>query len=297
MQLEEPDDDFTFSSDSSIDRMIVRPPAHPNTSPRSVKKFISSYDPKIFYPTSTKRNSPTKVVHNIVKEPVKLKVSLKEIGLDGLDEMIPGKTIQILHRERLNREKMKSMKVNVIKPISQIQTNFSKSMPRTQFNTELNNNKKDQSLDYSSDDSYSEHQFELSDIDVSPPPSPIEIKSDKNIEEIDDKPFVLNVKNNDHVKIEMPDSKKNDAFSFPRRKKEKEIKSTYDQSVFYSPLSSSSSNCEPARRLKGVNRSKKYTIKLNVSLKDIGLEGLDAVPSETSKNKEKMRHKSRPRNY
>lgn len=118
MQLEEPDDDFSFSSDSSVE--IVRPPKSPNTSPRKKKQFISSYDPKIFYPTSPKRNSRQKVFHNIVKDHVKLRVSLKEIGLDGLDEMIPVKTVENLQRERLNRQKMrsfsKSMKASVFKP-------------------------------------------------------------------------------------------------------------------------------------------------------------------------------------
>ena len=299
MQLEiNEEEDFSFSSDSD-DLKKIHPPSSPNNSPR--RPFISNYDPSIFYesPPDLSRSMRPKIVRNKIKNPVKLNVTLKEIGLDGLDSTIPGKTAQIRHQERLIREKMKKKKTKP-KIWSPNQTNFSKSQNRVQVKLQLNQERPktpqnqdlpniSQKFDYSSDESYEVHNFEVEEIDnESPPPSPQkEIAADKN----DDKPFTLNIKRNHRPKISEPKKKEaEDVKKSPRRKKEAPKTSTYDPSIFYAPFPSSQESV-PGKRVKYVNDLITDPIKLTVTLKDIGLEGLDsAIPEITkSRRKEKLR--------
>ena len=53
-------------------------------SPRK-KQYFSNYDPSIFYSNSTSPTWPVKPVRGKVSSPIKLKVTLKDIGLEGLD--------------------------------------------------------------------------------------------------------------------------------------------------------------------------------------------------------------------
>ena len=146
----------------------------------------------------------------------------------------------------------------------------------------MNGNQKGRLLDYESSDSYEYHNFDLDEIDnssssssaPSPPSAPPSPNDDEvKINKIEKKPFAL--------KISEPQKKKPvDGTKSPRRKKETTTRtSTYDPSIFYEQPSSNSSN-ETGPRVRYVNDLIRKPIKLTVTLKEIGLEGLDQpVPS------------------
>lgn len=73
--------------------------------------YASNYDPSIFYTSMRKKsNTPSKPIHGLVKYTIKLTVTLKDIGLEGLDSSSPDKALKILKREL--KKKGKSKKSN-----------------------------------------------------------------------------------------------------------------------------------------------------------------------------------------
>lgn len=71
-------------------------------SPRK-KPFVSHYDPDCYYLYEAS-NKPAKPVHDQTKNPIKLTVTLKDIGLEGLDSPIPGKAAEMRQREKMENE-------------------------------------------------------------------------------------------------------------------------------------------------------------------------------------------------
>lgn len=59
-----------------------------NKSPRKNKEFVSTYDPSIFYIKERRNDSPTKPVR-CFNDPIKLTVTLKDIGMDGFESPLP----------------------------------------------------------------------------------------------------------------------------------------------------------------------------------------------------------------
>lgn len=291
MQLEvNEDEDFSWSSSSSSSDdseklSKVHPPNQPNMSPRTKKNFFSTYDPKIFYPTTDPKKNTPKIIHNKFKYPLKLKVSLKDIGLDGMDSVIPNKAAELFNKEKLKIKSNKE-KPTIFSPTQTI------TPYRTQFRSTQNQEpsspssvKQSRFIDYSSDDSYELCNIDINDVDDSPPPPLQEITNNNNNNDMpdDDKPFALNVKKNHQIKISEPDFKPVDAGNRSPRRKKVEQQSTYDPSIFYTPfsLNASSELCHRAK----CDYGQKHPIKLTVTLKEIGLEGLDsAVPSQRHTN-------------
>lgn len=67
--------------------------------------YFSSYDPSIFYtPMYTESSKVTKPIRNQVTEPIKLTVTLKDIGLEGLDSPSPDKAYNIRKRKQQRRQ-------------------------------------------------------------------------------------------------------------------------------------------------------------------------------------------------
>lgn len=70
--------------------------ATPNDSKLKKTQFVSNYDPSIFYtPLYQAADKPCKPVHNRVKYPIKLTVTLKDIGLEGLDSSNPNEPSKV----------------------------------------------------------------------------------------------------------------------------------------------------------------------------------------------------------
>ncbi|KAK8841570.1 hypothetical protein M9Y10_027194 [Tritrichomonas musculus] len=83
----------------------------PNNASRAKKPFVSHYDPSIFYtPMHKAADVPCKPVHNRVKYQIKLTVTLKDIGLEGLDSSSPDKPYQARQREQQRKQEKRSQK-------------------------------------------------------------------------------------------------------------------------------------------------------------------------------------------
>lgn len=78
-------------------------------SPQKKKEsFFSNYNPNVFYtPLYTESDQPTKPVRKIATEPIKLTVTLKDIGLEGLDSSSPDLASKIFQRN-LQKKQRKS---------------------------------------------------------------------------------------------------------------------------------------------------------------------------------------------
>ncbi|KAK8889378.1 hypothetical protein M9Y10_034124 [Tritrichomonas musculus] len=91
-------------------------PKEPSTPPKNVKKspplkpFISHYDRSVFY-EKPKHNSPplmqAKPVYGNSPGPIKLTVTLKDIGLEGLDSPIPSKAVELREKVKIEQENAK----------------------------------------------------------------------------------------------------------------------------------------------------------------------------------------------
>ena len=69
--------------------------------------FSSNYDPSIFYtPIYSYADEVGMPVHGLVKYPIKLTITLKDIGLEGLDSSTPDKTSRIKRRELQRMQKI-----------------------------------------------------------------------------------------------------------------------------------------------------------------------------------------------
>lgn len=67
--------------------------------------FVSHYDRSVFYTNIfSASDKPCKPVHNRVKYTIKLTVTLKDIGLEGLDSPVPDETSRIKQREHQKRQ-------------------------------------------------------------------------------------------------------------------------------------------------------------------------------------------------
>ncbi|KAK8876526.1 hypothetical protein M9Y10_006742 [Tritrichomonas musculus] len=85
----------------------------PNKSPRNKTPFVSNYDPSVFYtPAFPSLDTPTRPVRQKVTNPIKLTVTLSDIGLEGLDSSTPDKAYNIRKRLRQQKEEklQKSLK-------------------------------------------------------------------------------------------------------------------------------------------------------------------------------------------
>lgn len=77
----------------------------PNNSTTKNAPSIYHYDRSVFYtPMHTAADKPCKPVRNRIKTPIKLTVTLKDIGLEGLDSPIPDETAQIRKREHQKQQ-------------------------------------------------------------------------------------------------------------------------------------------------------------------------------------------------
>ena len=78
------------------------------TSPKVTKPVHqSTYDPSIFYTNSLSPTKPAKVVP-LCTDKVPITVSLKDIGLEGLDSSTPGKTQELKMLQQLREEERKA---------------------------------------------------------------------------------------------------------------------------------------------------------------------------------------------
>ena len=76
-----------------------------NNSTKKRLPYFSSYDPSIFYtPFQAQSSKPCKPVRNLVKNPIRLTISLKDIGLEGLDSSSPDKASDIRQREKQKKQ-------------------------------------------------------------------------------------------------------------------------------------------------------------------------------------------------
>lgn len=86
-------------------------------SPRKKEPFVSSYDPAIFY-TPLYNKTPTKTgmpKHHLVDYTIKLTVTLKDIGLEGLDSPYVKKSPRKSRRQRKQASRDEIPRVNTLK--------------------------------------------------------------------------------------------------------------------------------------------------------------------------------------
>ena len=257
---------------------------------KKVEKTMNTYDPKIFaashYSPKSKRE-PEKV------EPIKLTIGLKDIGMEGLDSyehksnsFSPTKQVQepIRNQKSNNSNDDDDENKYTIKQPSEKSTH-------SNFRTKRRQEENSQHANTYNSDVFKTPFFEsncrLEKEEIQPIKLNVTLK-DIGLEGLDS--YTSNKAKK--VKIQIPpnnetrkqkecenisnNSQKNSNASIQKvhnkdknKKTEKQTrKSTYDRSVFYT-----SSCAFTSAQL----TAKSYPIKLNVTLKDIGLEGLDSI--------------------
>ena len=265
----------------------------PRRTKKKDEKQASTYDPKIF--ESTLFTSPTSKLKQENIKPVKLTVTLKDIGLEGLDSY-QAQVFQLElppteNEEKKNKEENENDEKFVVKQPTETSSHsnfrakrkqtenttksttkstYDPSVFRTSFYTngrlkqddikpiKLNVTLKDIGLEGL--DSYTPQNSQ----DFKPKnPKMAEIRKPKDCEAQNEAVSNVQKNSNSNVRIQKVNDNNN------KRKNEKtKRKSTYDPSIF------NTTSC--AFKSAQLTAKKIEPVKLNVTLKDIGLEGLDS---------------------
>ena len=91
---------------SQVSKEPSSPPKNVKISP-PLKPFVSHYDRSVFYQQHSSPSMQVKQAKGISPEPIRLKVTLKDIGLEGLDSPDPNKALELQRKRKIEQENSK----------------------------------------------------------------------------------------------------------------------------------------------------------------------------------------------
>lgn len=119
---EEPDQHEIPDKKETIEKEVAKPiqtnesvqqPKEPSSPPKNIKNspplkpFVFHYDRSVFYEQNSSPSLQAKHVNGNSPGPIKLKVTLKDIGLEGLDSPDPTKALELQRKRKIEQENSK----------------------------------------------------------------------------------------------------------------------------------------------------------------------------------------------
>ncbi|KAK8871657.1 hypothetical protein M9Y10_007394 [Tritrichomonas musculus] len=237
---------------------------------KRVEKQINTYDPKIFY---TSHYSPRDEIRPDFIPPIKLNVKLEDIGLEGLDSYKPETTKEKEPQSPPITKTYKKVKTENSEDIEKL--NEKMRMKKIQEEWEKKKKKEKEINTYDPQIFYTSHHSPRDEIRPDfIPPIKLNVKlEDIGLEGLDS----YDTKDGQEYRPNSPTKSVTKKSNIRKKAKKNSVKkqekvpkkSSYDPSVF------ETSSC--AFLSAKLRAQPKPPIKLSVTLKDIGLEGLDSI--------------------
>ena len=96
-----------------------------------LKPYSSRYDPDVFISPLLSPTRPVKPVYGMTPDPIKLTVTLKDIGLEGLDSPVPNKASDNRKQIVEDNKKKQESQTNPLVPLRKSQNDAKMFSPRS----------------------------------------------------------------------------------------------------------------------------------------------------------------------